>query len=93
MSKQFLAVGDYLINPGLLTFAVVDRDSAEPALRLGFAASPVDSGSEIRLFGEEAREVLRWLRLNAVFLTRAGESGSIETERASHAFPRVASAL
>ncbi len=93
MSKQFLAVGDYLINPELLAFAVVDRDSAEPALRLGFAAGPVGSGSEIRLFGEEAREVLRWLRLNAVFLTRAGEFGSIETERASHAFPRVASAL
>jgi hypothetical protein len=93
MSKQFLAVGDYLINPALLTFAVLDRDSAEPALRLGFAPSPLDAGSELRLFGEEAREVLRWLRLNAVFLTRAGEFGSTEAERPSHEFPRVASAL
>ncbi len=78
MSKQFLAVGDYLINPELLTFAVVDRDSPEPALRLGFTAGAVGSASEIRLVGEEAREVLRWLRQNAVFLTRAGEFGSID---------------
>jgi hypothetical protein len=37
--------------------------------------------------------VLRWHRLNAEFLAWAGKFGSIESERACHAFPRVASAL
>jgi hypothetical protein len=30
MSKQFLAVGDYLINPELLAYAVLEPGSTEP---------------------------------------------------------------
>jgi hypothetical protein len=77
MSKQFLAVGDYLINPDLLTYAIHERDAGAPQLRLGFSSHAPDGGSELRLAGDEAREVLRWLRLNAVFLTKAGGFGSI----------------
>ncbi|MGP0066394.1 MAG: hypothetical protein ACLQGP_22750 [Isosphaeraceae bacterium] len=73
MSKQFLAVGDYLINPELLTYAI----SEGRQLRLGFAHPAPDAHGELRLDGEEAREVLRWLRLNAIFLTKAGRFGSV----------------
>jgi hypothetical protein len=77
MSKQFLAVGDYVINPELLAYAILDGDHGESQLRLGFAARGTDGGGELLLAGDEAREVLRWLRLNAVFLTKAGGFGSI----------------
>ncbi len=76
MSKQFLAVGDYLINPELLTFAVLEQGSAEPRLRLGFATHGAGQEGELRLTGDVAREVLRWLRLNAVFLSAGGGFGS-----------------
>jgi hypothetical protein len=78
MSKQFLAVGDYLINPQLLTFAILERDSAGPRLRLGFASgiATADGDGELRLTGDDAREVLRWLRLNSTFLTAGGGFGS-----------------
>jgi hypothetical protein len=76
MSKQFLAVGDYLINPELLTYAVHEPTAAEPRLRLGFATRGGDHESELRLTGDVAREVLRWLRLNAVFLGTGGAFGS-----------------
>jgi hypothetical protein len=94
MSKQFLAVGDYLINPELLTYAV----SEGRQLRLGFAHPAPDAHGELRLDGEEAREVLRWLRLNAVFLTRTGGFGSVGSpaedsiEDESRSFPRRAHA-
>jgi hypothetical protein len=76
MSKHFLAVGDYLINPELLTFAVLERGPAEPCLRLGFAMRENDPERDLRLTGDVAREVLRWLRLHSVFLTNAGGFGS-----------------
>ncbi len=78
MSKQFLAVGDCLINPQLLTFAVLERESSEPRLRLGFGpgGSAAHGDGELLLYGDEAREVLRWLRLNATFLTSGGGFGS-----------------
>ena len=96
MSKSFLAFGDYLINPDLLAYAIVENDGAEPRLRLGFAASFPDSRGELRLAGEEAREVLRWLRLNATFLTRGGGFGAIgrpaesAIESESRSIPRKA---
>ncbi len=77
MSYSFLAVGDYLFNPELLAYVVVESDRAEPRLRLGFAASSPNAGGELWLAGEEAREVLRWLRLNATHLTRGGAFGSV----------------
>ncbi len=77
MSTSFLAVGDYLFNPELLAYAIVENDREEPQLRLGFAAASPDSGGELRLAGEEARELLRWLRLNATYLTKGGGFGSI----------------
>jgi hypothetical protein len=78
MSKQFLAVGDYLINPQLLSFAILERGHGEPRLRLGFATAggAADGDGELRLTGDDAREVLRWLRLNATFLTVGGGFGS-----------------
>jgi hypothetical protein len=92
MSKQFLAVGDYLINPQLLTFAILERDSAGPRLRLGFATgtSATDGDGELRLSGDDAREVLRWLRLNSTFLTSSGAFGStgVSLERASESDAR-----
>jgi hypothetical protein len=77
MSKQFLAVGDYLINPELLAYAVLEPGAAEPHLRLGFATRSNDPEGELHLTGDAAREVLRWLRLNAVFLSTNGGFGSI----------------
>ena len=77
MSKQFLAVGDYLINPDLLTYAVLEQGAAEPRLRLGFATRGTDPEGELQLTGDAAREVLRWLRLNAVFLSAGGGFGAI----------------
>jgi hypothetical protein len=71
-----LAVGDYLINPELLTFAVLERGPAELSLRLGFATRENDPERDLRLTGDVARDVLRWLRLNSVFLTTAGGFGS-----------------
>jgi hypothetical protein len=76
MSKQFLAVGDYLINPELLAYAVLAPGSAEPRLRLGFSTAVADQEGELELTGDVAREVLRWLRLNATFLSTAGGFGS-----------------
>ncbi len=76
MLKQFLAVGDYLINPELLTYAVLEEGSAEPHLRLGFAAGGAVAAGDLRLTGDVAREVLRWLRLNAVFLSTGGGFGA-----------------
>jgi hypothetical protein len=76
MPKQFLAVGDYLINPELLTFAVLEQGPAQPRLRLGFATRNAEQDGELRLTGDVAREVLRWLRLNSVFLSTGGGFGS-----------------
>jgi hypothetical protein len=76
MSKQFLAVGDYLINPELLTHAVLEQGAAEPRLRLGFATRGADKHGELHLTGDVARELLRWLRLNANFLSTGGAFGS-----------------
>jgi hypothetical protein len=76
MSKQFLAVGDYLINPELLTYAVLEQGGAEPNLRLGFAAATSNPQGELLLTGDVAREVLRWLRLNATFLSAGGGFGA-----------------
>jgi len=72
MSKKFLSVGDTLINPDLLAYAVVDVPGPDgAALRLGFATQS-GGRNEIRLVGDQAGEVLRWLRLNADFLARHG---------------------
>ena len=79
MSTQFLAAGDYLINPEFLTFAVLEQGAAEPRLRLGFARGGTDTGGELQLTGNVAREVLRWLRLNIIFLTAEGGFGSAGT--------------
>jgi hypothetical protein len=76
MSKQFLAVGDYLINPELLTYAILERGASEPHLRLGFATRGAEPDGELQLTGDAAREVLRWLRLNAVFLSTGGAFGA-----------------
>jgi hypothetical protein len=76
MSKQFLAVGDYLINPELLAYAVLEPSSAEPRLRLGFSTRAAEPEGELALTGDVAREVLRWLRLNATFLSTSGGFGS-----------------
>jgi hypothetical protein len=76
MSKQFLAVGDYLINPELLAYAVLEPGSTEPRLRLGFSTRVADQEGELELTGDVAREVLRWLRLNATFLSTGGGFGS-----------------
>jgi hypothetical protein len=77
VSKSFLAVGDHLINPDLLAYAVMENDETEPLLRLGFAVHSVGEGRELVLHGEEAKELLRWLRRNADFLTREGRFGSV----------------
>jgi len=42
-----------------------------PDLRLGFAAQP-GGINDLRVQGDSAREILRWLRLNADFLTKQG---------------------
>jgi hypothetical protein len=76
MPKQFLAVGDYLINPELLAYAVLEPGTAEPRLRLGFSTRAADPEGELELTGDVAREVLRWLRLNATFLSTSGGFGS-----------------
>ena len=77
MSKQFLAVGDHLINPALLSYAIFEQGAAEPRIRLGFGARANDPQGELRLSGDAAREVVRWLRLNAVFLSTTGGFGTI----------------
>jgi hypothetical protein len=90
MSNSFLAVGEYLLNPELVAYATVDNDRADPGLRLLFTASSPDAGGELLLAGEEAREVLRWLRLNATYLTKGGGFGLIgrSTEPAVDREPR-----
>jgi hypothetical protein len=77
VSKLFLAVGDYVINPQLVSYAFLERDSPEPRLRVGFAAHASTHSPELLLSGDESKELLRWLRLNATFLTRGGGFGSI----------------
>jgi hypothetical protein len=72
MSKKFLSVGDTLINPDLLAYAVVDRPEPDGVvLRLGFASHSGER-NDLRLVGDQAGEVLRWLRLNADFLNKQG---------------------
>ena len=65
-----------MINPELLAYAVLEPGSAEPRLRLGFSTRVADPDGELELTGEAAREVLRWLRLNATFLSTNGGFGS-----------------
>src|SRR5262249_16216568 len=66
--KTFLAAGDVLINPSLISYATVETDSEGVHLRLGFAGQAGAPHGEVRLAGSEARSVLRWLRTNADFL-------------------------
>ena len=99
MSKSFLAVGNHLINPELLAYATIESEGEEPRLRLGFTSGFADSGAELRLAGEPAREVLRWLRLNATFLTKSGGFGASSSpaeppaDRESRLAPRKSHAL
>ncbi|OJW24597.1 MAG: hypothetical protein BGO49_06015 [Planctomycetales bacterium 71-10] len=84
MSKKFLSVGDTLINPDLLAYAVVDGDGPEgPELRLGFAAQG-GGRSDLLVRGEAAGEILRWLRLNADFLSRQGTFAPNSPVRHAH---------
>ena len=72
MSKKFLSVGDTLINPDLLAYAVVEGEGPEGVqLRLGFAAQGGGRG-DLVVGGEAGGEILRWLRLNADFLNKQG---------------------
>jgi hypothetical protein len=81
MSKKFLSIGDTLINPDQLAYAVFDKEGCGgPRLRLGFASQSGDQG-QLRLEGEAAREVLRWLRQNANFLSKPGGLGPIGPSR------------
>jgi hypothetical protein len=70
--KPFLASGDFLFNPSLLSYAVVETDTEGLNLRLGFLGTADAAASEVRLGGLEARSVLRWLRRNAEFLDQGG---------------------
>jgi hypothetical protein len=79
VSKPYLAVGDYLINPQLLAYAILERDTPDAQLRVGFASRVSADATELTLNGDDAKELLRWLRLNATFLTSAGGFGSIGT--------------
>ncbi|MDG3004198.1 hypothetical protein [Paludisphaera mucosa] len=84
MSKKFLSVGDTLINPELLAYAVVDGDGPEgPELRLGFS-SQAGGRNDLLVKGEAAGEILRWLRLNADFLTKQGTFGPNGPTRHAH---------
>ena len=66
--KNFLAIGDLVINPDQLAYAAWDDDSEQPKLRLVFApGASLSSRNELRLEGEEAKAALRWLRLNSSF--------------------------
>lgn len=88
MSKKFLSVGDTLINPDLLAYAIVDGSVPDGVvLRLGFATQ-AGGRNEIRLAGDQAGEVLRWLRLNADFLTRQGTFHPNSLNRPSTREPR-----
>ena len=72
--KTFLAVGDILLNPELLAYAVIETDSEGPSVRLGFTGPAGVAPNEMLLSGLEARSVLRWLRTNAEFLDSGGPS-------------------
>ncbi len=72
MSKKYLSIGNTLINPDLLAYAIVDDSGPDGLeLRLGFVAQ-AGGRNDLLLVGEEAGEVLRWLRLNADFLSKQG---------------------
>jgi hypothetical protein len=88
MSKKFLSVGDTLINPDLLAYAVVDGPGPDGVvLRLGFATQ-TGGRSDLRLVGDQAGEVLRWLRLNADFLSRQSSFHPNGLDRPSTREPR-----
>jgi len=90
MSKKFLSIGDVLINPDLLAYAVLDAEVDElegPGLRLGFASAG-GPPSDLRLKGQAAGEVLRWLRLNADFLNRSTGHAPIPAPRDRHSIAR-----
>ncbi len=93
MSKKFLSVGDTLINPDLLAYAVVDGDGPEgPELRLGFASHSGGRGGDLLVRGESAGEILRWLRLNSDFLSKQGTfSPNSPTRHAHREYRRLAS--
>jgi hypothetical protein len=75
MNKRFLAVGDLLFNPDLLAYATVEEAEEGHRVRLGFSATGAASRGEVRLVGEEAAAVLRWLRLQTTPLTAASAFG------------------
>ncbi len=75
--KTFLAVGDVVINPDQLAYAMIDGDPEEPRLRLVFASGSRDSNrGELRLVGDDAQAALRWLRLNSSFANGAAAFGT-----------------
>ena len=90
MDKKFLAVGDTLINPDLLAYALVEDDGEDGLeLRLGFA-SQAGGFNDLRLRGEEAVVVLRWLRLNSDFLSMQGAfAPNTPSRQPSREFRRV----
>lgn len=84
MSKKFLSVGDVLINPELLAYALVEDDGSDgPRLRLGFSAQ-AGSRSDVIVVGEAASEILRWLRLNSEFLSKSGGFAPNTPSRHAH---------
>ena len=79
-AKRFLSAGDLLINPDLLAYATVDGDADGPRLRLRLvfaAGAGTPARAEVRLAGEEAAALLRWLRLSARYLTPTGSFGPL----------------
>jgi hypothetical protein len=77
-TKRYLAVGDILINPDLLALATVEEGDDGPRLRLVLAGgSGTSPRTEVRLAGEEAGALLRWLRLSSLYLTSDGTFGPL----------------
>jgi hypothetical protein len=77
-TKRYLAVGDILINPDLLALATVEEGDDGPRLRLVLAGgSGTSPRTEVRLAGEEAGALLRWLRLSSLYLTPDGAFGPL----------------
>jgi|GEM_PF-3749291 len=72
--SMFLSAGNVLINPAMLSYAIVETDSEGLHLRLRFSEPEGTKSDELRLTGLEARSVLRWLRSHTDFLDSGGSS-------------------
>jgi len=73
--SRFITAGDLVLNLGSILYAVVETDSEGLSLRVGLSPGGGPRATEIRIYGQEARTLLGWLRSQSYFLGEGQVAG------------------